>query len=187
MWRGRSKSYLLEFNHSMSVHTLDIPLSVWQAGIDPANPFFQTDAISFDVQRLIPGYDPLIFIVVPFDNPAAIAPPTVADSKFFVPLKVLKSLRALAARLGAPAIILEAFDLVTSGRPFEDVVGLLEETAPAPNLLPAGISSPADPPPPADDAPADRAAKMRQAKAEKAAARAAVQDPPAPDGIDPLM
>jgi len=150
--RCNRRQYLFEKDGILGKHVLDIPASVWMAGVQPGRwrPNF---SISEDLRTA--NNCPFSIQIIPWKGAQAVpAPAAQAD--------YLKPLRTLLSNLGAPEVVVKAFGLIDAG----DLEGLQ-----ALAQLSATSSS--------EDAAAARAAKMREAKARKKAEREAANLQPA--------
>lgn len=170
---GKLRQYLAAYDRGLSAHCIDVPLSVWMADFPTSGAYRENSSIAHDLQgNRSQSMAPLVFLIVPFGNGAVLpmAQDTGADA-----VRVLNALRTLSEALGAPPLMSEAFDLAASGRPAEEIVKGLLETAFSAAEERAGLT-PDDRAKPANTATAvaaiDRAAKMREAKAAKKAEKA---------------
>lgn len=153
--RCRTRQYLFERCGVVMAHVLDIPISVWMAGVGNGR-FRDNRAVCDDWREVRQKFT---VQVIPWKGSAAI------DDRG----NLLAELRRLLLALDAPEDVERAFDIIENGANAEDlaafvdgVIGHLGSDAPPPEV-------PQAPAPAAtEETPAQaRARKMREAKAAK--------------------
>jgi len=171
--RGKKQMYIAQFNQQCRMHVIDVPLSVWMADV-PTGQYRDNPGIAHDLQgNRSPNLSPLLFFIVPYK--AAGVVPISADSENPGTSRILDALRTLAEALGAPPLLREAFELADSGKPVDEIVKGLLDTAEAAAVAsdaehtPEDIDAEKHTAPPKDTAAAERMRKLRAAKKEKAA------------------
>ena len=71
---GKRRSYVLAYCPTMRVHFIDVPVSVWADGIDPARPYEDNFSVAHDIQANFAHAESLVMFPVPFGNAAAAEP-----------------------------------------------------------------------------------------------------------------
>jgi hypothetical protein len=73
---GKRRSYVLAYCPTMRVHFIDVPVSVWAAGIDPERPYEDNLSVAHDIQANFAHAESLVMFPVPFaGGMAASGPP----------------------------------------------------------------------------------------------------------------
>lgn len=162
--RGARRTYIATHNPTVGCHCLDVPLSVWMDGV-PAAGYRDNESVAHDLMGLRgAGKSPLVFLVVPINGSAVIAPATSASVPTDSNSSVFDALETLLSKFSAPPEIMEGLKLAREGQAaaLQMFVGSLDII----NADPVSDEAPADEGPPesdpvAEEQPAETPAKRR--------------------------
>lgn len=142
--RCRTRQYIFERNGALMAHALDIPMSVWMAGVGKGR-FRDNRAVCDDFRDVSQKFTVQIIQLQEMPESAG---------------NILSELRRLLNALNAPDQVEQAFEIIGNGANAEElsayvdsVIGHLDSTPPAPEAEESASQA--------------RARKMREAKAAK--------------------
>lgn len=76
--RGKLRSYRAEFNQQAGAHCVDVPLSLWQGGID-SGPYRDNNSVAHDIMAArASNMTPLVYLVLPWAGAEAVRPADLA-------------------------------------------------------------------------------------------------------------
>jgi hypothetical protein len=117
------RSYLAVRNDAVCAHVIDVPESVWNAGIPEGKPYVKNDSVAADITGRVHALKiPLIVHTIPGKPPEPAAPMPEAEKA-----TPLVAFRKLAEATGAPPVIMQAVELLLSDlQPAEIETALME-------------------------------------------------------------
>lgn len=155
---GKVRKYVFEFNAKVGAHVLDVPLSLWNAGLMPGI-YRDNPSVAHDMQAARSSHlAPLVILPIPFGNGAVPASLVIAPAEDATLKKSLAGFGQLLRKLEAPIEIMEAFDILQMDGT-EDAMRA-EAIRMISNGIPDDDEPPAQPAPPAVRLPEKAAAEI---------------------------
>ncbi|MCW1885507.1 hypothetical protein OKA04_12275 [Luteolibacter flavescens] len=117
--RGLSRRYLATRDNEIGAHVIDVPVSVWMAGV-PKGVYAKNTSIAQDVLGTRNALKtPLMILVVPWKHAQPPAQTSGTPSS-------LETFKRLAELTGAPEIIMSAISLLSSGASTDEIEATLK-------------------------------------------------------------
>jgi len=117
--RGRKRSYRAEFNQQAGAHCIDVPLSLWQGGVD-GGPYRDNDSVAHDIMANRGStMAPLVYLVLPWAGAERVLPSVLPSGLIAVPPDAFSRgvdiFQDMLTRMNAPVEVIEALKLMREG------------------------------------------------------------------------